>query len=284
MWAWKPLILAVCLSGGRVKICGAVQHWLNSSDWLLARMACRKPRRRAPFAASRVHAGWVAAREMAARCLRRAAVPRARRAGVPTMACRRWSCGETGSGVPTHRSCFMPDSGPSASAHATGRCRLGLSNLKRPRTALSIIFGSVLGSSKILPAESSWLGRRLRSRHSRAPAGGRMHPTAQRWRPLDVARQRLIGGNRDIACVYPGDAVLDPRWKETTYIDRKGATRTSQADVVATAQDVEAGGGTSLHDVPGWYSEPDFWIPEGTEYSDADIFTIGGRREARRAF
>ncbi len=75
-----------------------------------------------------------------------------------------------------------------------------------------------------------------------------------------------------VACVYPGDGVLDPRWKETTYIDRKGATRTSQADVVVTGQDVEAGGGTSLHDVPGWYSAPDFWIPEGTEYSDADIF------------
>lgn len=31
------------------------------------------------------------------------------------------------------------------------------------------------------------------------------------------------------------------------------------------------GRGTSLHDVPRWYSYPDFWIPEGTDYSDADI-------------
>ena len=70
---------------------------------------------------------------------------------------------------------------------------------------------------------------------------------------------------------YPGDGVLDPRWQQTTYIDRKGLTRTSQADVVVVADEVEAGGGTSLHDVPGWYSAPDFWIPEGTEYSDVDI-------------
>lgn len=25
-----------------------------------------------------------------------------------------------------------------------------------------------------------------------------------------------------VACVYPGDGVLDFRWKETTYIDRGG--------------------------------------------------------------
>lgn len=52
----------------------------------------------------------------------------------------------------------------------------------------------------------------------------------------------------------------------------RGVTRTSQSDVAVTGQDVEAGGGTSLHDGPGWYSVPDFWIPEGTEYPDADIF------------
>lgn len=31
------------------------------------------------------------------------------------------------------------------------------------------------------------------------------------------------------------------------------------------------GGGTSLHDVPHWYSYADYWIPEGTEYCDAEI-------------
>lgn len=35
--------------------------------------------------------------------------------------------------------------------------------------------------------------------------------------------------------------------------------------------EVEAGAGTSLHNVPHWCSDPDFWISQGTEYSDADI-------------
>ena len=74
---------------------------------------------------------------------------------------------------------------------------------------------------------------------------------------------------------YPGDGVLDPRWEDSTYVDRKGKTRLSRADVRVRpgtdGPEVEAEGGTSLHDVPRWYSAPDFWIPEGTEYSDADI-------------
>ena len=74
---------------------------------------------------------------------------------------------------------------------------------------------------------------------------------------------------------YPGDGILDPRWQESTYVDKKGKTRTSRADVVVTSgaggPEVGAGRGTSLHDVPRWYSYPDFWIPEGTDYSDADI-------------
>jgi hypothetical protein len=74
---------------------------------------------------------------------------------------------------------------------------------------------------------------------------------------------------------YPGDGVLDPRWEDSTYTDKKGRKKLSRADVtVVTGRDgpeVEAGRGTSLHDVPGWYSYPDFWIPEGTQYCDADI-------------
>lgn len=74
---------------------------------------------------------------------------------------------------------------------------------------------------------------------------------------------------------YPGDGVLDPRWKDTTYLDRKGKVRVSRADVRiavgANGPVVQAGGGTSLHDVPRWYSAPDFWIPEGTEYADSEI-------------
>lgn len=79
--------------------------------------------------------------------------------------------------------------------------------------------------------------------------------------------------------MYPGDGVLDPRWQQTTYIDRKGLTRTSQADVVVVGDEVEAGGGTFLHDVPGWYSAPDFWIREGTEYSDVDIHIRADKKQ-----
>lgn len=75
---------------------------------------------------------------------------------------------------------------------------------------------------------------------------------------------------------YPGDGVLDPRWNDTNYVDKKGRTRLSRADVVveygAKGPEVLTGGGTSLHNVPHWYSYDDFWIPSGTEYSDADIF------------
>jgi hypothetical protein len=72
---------------------------------------------------------------------------------------------------------------------------------------------------------------------------------------------------------YPGDGVLDPRWEATEYYSKKlNRTVTSKADVeVAMGQDgpeVVPGGGTSLHDVPGWFPNHDFWIPEGTEYSD----------------
>jgi hypothetical protein len=36
---------------------------------------------------------------------------------------------------------------------------------------------------------------------------------------------------------------------------------------------------TSLHDVPGWYSAPDFWIPEGTEYSVVDIHIRADKKQ-----
>lgn len=72
---------------------------------------------------------------------------------------------------------------------------------------------------------------------------------------------------------YPGDGVLDPRWKATEYYSKKLSRMVvSKADVdVAMGQDgpeVIPGGGTSLHNVPGWFPNHDFWIPEGTDYSD----------------
>lgn len=73
--------------------------------------------------------------------------------------------------------------------------------------------------------------------------------------------------------VYPGDGVLYPRFEDTPrYSAKLGKTVIDEADVdVAMGQDgpeVLTGGGTSLHDVSGWFPSKEFWIPDGTEYSD----------------
>lgn len=72
---------------------------------------------------------------------------------------------------------------------------------------------------------------------------------------------------------YPGDGVLDPRWEDTQYYSNKLKKMvTSAADVTVEVgkdgPEVLAGGGTSLHDVAGWFPCKEFWIPEGTEYTD----------------
>jgi hypothetical protein len=72
---------------------------------------------------------------------------------------------------------------------------------------------------------------------------------------------------------YPGNGVLDPRWEDTEYYSKRlGRMVTSKADVVVKpgkdGPEVLPERGTSLHDVPGWFPNHDFWIPEGTEYSD----------------
>jgi hypothetical protein len=70
---------------------------------------------------------------------------------------------------------------------------------------------------------------------------------------------------------YPGNGVLYPRFEAKTYKSR-GVWKTSNPDLTVTmgktGPEVEADGGTSLHDVPGWFNCKEFWIPEGTEYSD----------------
>jgi hypothetical protein len=75
--------------------------------------------------------------------------------------------------------------------------------------------------------------------------------------------------------VYPGDGVLHPRWEAKQYTTSRGEVRTSRADVQiemgTQGLEVKTRGGTSLHDAAGWFNCPDFWIPEGTEYSD-EIF------------
>lgn len=77
--------------------------------------------------------------------------------------------------------------------------------------------------------------------------------------------------------VYPGDGVLDPRWESTEYFSRKlnkMVTSAADVDVVVGGKDgpeVLPDGGTSLHDVAGWFPCKEFWIPAGTEYTD-EIF------------
>lgn len=73
--------------------------------------------------------------------------------------------------------------------------------------------------------------------------------------------------------VYPGDGVLDPRWTDTQrFVKKTGKWKTDFADVTvvkgAEGPEVATGGGTSLHDVPGWFLGREFKIPKGTEYSD----------------
>jgi hypothetical protein len=73
--------------------------------------------------------------------------------------------------------------------------------------------------------------------------------------------------------VYPGDGILDPRWEDTQrFVKKTGKWKTDFADVTIVAgkdgPEVKTGGGTSLHDVPGWFLGREFRIPAGTEYSD----------------
>ena len=71
--------------------------------------------------------------------------------------------------------------------------------------------------------------------------------------------------------VYPGDGVLDSRWEpKECYSNTLKRMVTSQADVAVVAggesgPEVMLDGGTSAHDVPGWFPTKGFFIPEGTE-------------------
>lgn len=73
--------------------------------------------------------------------------------------------------------------------------------------------------------------------------------------------------------LYPGDGVLDPRWEPHSYFSKRlDKNVVSRADVNViqgkNGPEVETGGGTSLHDVSKWFPTKEFWIPEGTEYSE----------------
>lgn len=91
----------------------------------------------------------------------------------------------------------------------------------------------------------------------------------------DLYRSVMGGDFKSIKLgVYPGDGVLDPRWESKEYYSNKLKKMvTSQADVTVVTggkdgPDVLPDGGTSLHDVPGWFPSKEFFIPAGTEYSD----------------
>lgn len=75
------------------------------------------------------------------------------------------------------------------------------------------------------------------------------------------------------AGIYPGDGILDPCWQgESNYSSalRCMVTGAAEATVVLgrTRPEILEGSGTLLCDVPGWLPGREFWIPEGTEYSD----------------
>ncbi|MHB1057859.1 MAG: Tse2 family ADP-ribosyltransferase toxin [Rhodanobacter sp.] len=94
---------------------------------------------------------------------------------------------------------------------------------------------------------------------------------------IDLYRSVMGNGFKSIKVgIYPGDGVLDPRWESTQYFSKKlNRMVTSQADVTVElgndGPEVLPDGGTSLHDVSGWFPAKEFWIPEGTEYSDEVI-------------
>ena len=43
--------------------------------------------------------------------------------------------------------------------------------------------------------------------------------------------------------------------------------------------EVSPGGGVSLHNVPGWFPNHDFWIPKGTEYSNELVIKKGAKEK-----
>ena len=91
--------------------------------------------------------------------------------------------------------------------------------------------------------------------------------------PTDLYRSMMGNTIKKITDgINPGDAVLDPRWEESSRTLATGEVRIDQADVDygpgRNGPEVQPGGGTSLHDVRKWYHAADFWIPKGTEYSD----------------
>lgn len=84
-------------------------------------------------------------------------------------------------------------------------------------------------------------------------------------------------GTKVTAGDYPGDGILYPRFEASTY-QRKDKTTGRMVDFVSNADltvvvgaggpEVMPDGGTSLHDVSGWFPVKEFFIPKNTEYTD----------------
>jgi hypothetical protein len=83
----------------------------------------------------------------------------------------------------------------------------------------------------------------------------------------------------------PDAGMLDPRWAPSQYVDRKtGLKKTSGADVRVEMGAVEPevladGGGTSLHDVANWFGPKEFFIPQGTEYSEEILIVKDAKKK-----
>lgn len=82
----------------------------------------------------------------------------------------------------------------------------------------------------------------------------------------------------------PDSGMLDPRWVDSEYVDRTGATKISRADVrvvmgKSEPEVLDDGGGTSLHDASGWFGGREFVIPKGTEYSEEIVIVKDAKKK-----
>jgi len=82
--------------------------------------------------------------------------------------------------------------------------------------------------------------------------------------------------------------LLYPRFKATSYIDRSGQEQVSPPDVTVVSapggDQVEAGGGTSMFTVDGWFGFSEwkyFHVPEGTEYPASLLFIKKGKSKRK---
>ena len=88
----------------------------------------------------------------------------------------------------------------------------------------------------------------------------------------------------------PVVGVLYPRFESTRYVDRQGIERVSGPDVTVQkapgGDEVDAGGGTSMFTVPGWFGFVGwsyFHVPVGTPYPDCLFIKRGKSLRTNRS-